>query len=178
MDDIKRNEILQLRKLIEKEKDPEQLSKLQRALNILVIHYENTVPCILWYLTRMNLFIQTQQQQTEQIKDKKKKIHREWKKQQEEQVAQGKKPFYLKKCKYRWDTSIWMLNDSLYYIMIVAMQRKMEYVEKYKELQGKNNLKKFMAKKLAKNAKKDHRFLPYQRRSANNNNNNHEEDNE
>ncbi len=42
----------------------------------------------------------------------------------------------------------------------------MEYVEKYKELKDKNKLDTFMAKKLAKNAKKDHRFLPYERRPS------------
>jgi hypothetical protein len=48
-------------------------------------------------------------------------------------------------------------------VIDLAMERKLEMVEKFKELKKENKLESFMAKRLAKNAKKDHRLLPSKR---------------
>jgi len=45
------------------------------------------------------IFFQDQQEQAEKQKDKRKDIEKEWKKKEQSQVQQGKKPFFLKKSK-------------------------------------------------------------------------------
>ena len=57
-------------------------------------------------------------------------------------VASGKKPYYLKK----------------------SEQRRLELVAKYEELKKAGRLDKFMEKRRKKNAAKDHRYVPSQRR--------------
>ena len=57
-------------------------------------------------------------------------------------VEAGKKPFYLKK----------------------SEQRKLELLAKYRELKERGGLDKFMEKRRKKNAAKDHRYVPSQRR--------------
>ncbi|KAJ0407967.1 hypothetical protein ATCC90586_001995 [Pythium insidiosum] len=65
------------------------------------------------------------------------------KREEREAVAQGKNPFYLKR------------ND----------KKKIELHAKFKDLQESGKLSKFMAKKRKKNASKDHRWLPTQRKA-------------
>ncbi len=73
------------------------------------------------------------------------KVKREWKKQEMEQVKQGKKPFYLKESEFK----------------------KLELVSKFNQLKDKNiSMDKFLEKRRKKNAAKDHRGMPYKRRSA------------
>lgn len=57
-------------------------------------------------------------------------------------VAEGKKPYYLKK----------------------SEQRRLELVSKFDELKKSGRLDKFMEKRRKKNAAKDHRYVPSQRR--------------
>ena len=57
-------------------------------------------------------------------------------------VEAGKKPYYLKK----------------------SEQRKLELLAKYRELKEGGGLDKFMEKRRKKNASKDHRYVPSQRR--------------
>jgi ribosomal RNA-processing protein 36 len=59
-------------------------------------------------------------------------------------VASGKKPYYLKK----------------------SEQRKMELLAKYQELKSGGGLERFMEKRRKRNAAKDHRYIPSQRREG------------
>jgi hypothetical protein len=47
-----------------------------------------------------------------------------------------------------------------------ADKRKVELVEKYKELKAAGKLDSFLAKRRKKNAAKDHRFIPYRRQGV------------
>lgn len=57
-------------------------------------------------------------------------------------MAQGKKPFFPKR----------------------SVRKEMELVEKFKELESKGKLDKYLAKRRKRNASKDHRLLPSERR--------------
>lgn len=61
---------------------------------------------------------------------------------EKEAVADGKKPFFLKK----------------------SEKRKRELVAKYEELKSSGRLDKYMEKRRKKNAAKDHRYVPSTRR--------------
>ena len=77
-------------------------------------------------------------------KASKTKVMKEVKAKEKELVAAGKKPYYLKK----------------------SEQRRLELLAKFNELKaaGGDKLEKFMEKRRKKNASKDHRFIPGQRR--------------
>ncbi|KAI8818546.1 uncharacterized protein EV422DRAFT_498750 [Fimicolochytrium jonesii] len=81
--------------------------------------------------------------QTRKAKEKRQEMLREWKKTERAAVAQGKKPWQLKKSDIK----------------------KMELVEKYKSMKEKD-IDKLLEKRRKKNAAKERRFLPYNRRSA------------
>ncbi|KND01739.1 uncharacterized protein SPPG_03532 [Spizellomyces punctatus DAOM BR117] len=89
-------------------------------------------------LTSMQSRLQTQKQ-----KDKRKEILRNWRKTEEDLVKLGKKPWQLKKSDIK----------------------KLELVEKYQSMKGKD-VDKLLEKRRKKNAAKERRFLPYKRRSA------------
>jgi len=122
VDELRSQEVQQLQHDISQERDPEQLERLKRALGI---------------LTQQNVAKQRQQQRQ--------KLKSQWKKQEAQKVALGRKPYYLKK----------------------SMEHQLEMVEKFKHLKESNKLETFMQKRVAKNAKKDHKFVPWQRRSGN-----------
>ncbi|CAG2217679.1 RRP36 [Mytilus edulis] len=66
--------------------------------------------------------IKDQQEQSEKQKDKRKTLEKEWKKKEQSQVKEGKKPFFLKKTDLR----------------------KLELAEKYKELQKSGKLENYL----------------------------------
>lgn len=74
------------------------------------------------------------------------KVLQEIKAKEKAEVAAGKKPYFLKK----------------------SEQRKLELLAKFNELKaaGGDKLEKFMEKRRKKNASKDHRFIPGQRREG------------
>lgn len=113
--DIKAREKEKIKKIMKKEKDPEKKGELQKLFN------------------RMD-----QQEQAEKQKDKRKDIEKEWKKHEQSQVQQGKKPFFLKKTDLR----------------------KLELAEKYKELQKSGKLETYLSKKRKKTAQKEKKKLP------------------
>lgn len=55
---------------------------------------------------------------------------------------------------------------TFFYLFPAADKRKVELVEKYKELKAAGKLDSFLAKRRKKNAAKDHRFIPYRRQGA------------
>lgn len=77
----------------------------------------------------------------ERTRRKKEELEKGWKTSEKKAVAEGKKPFYLKK----------------------SEKRKRELVAKYEELKSSGRLEKYMAKRRRKNASKDHRYLPGRR---------------
>eukprot|EP01118_Nematostelium_gracile_P018171 TRINITY_DN7999_c0_g1_i1.p1 TRINITY_DN7999_c0_g1~~TRINITY_DN7999_c0_g1_i1.p1 ORF type:complete len:278 (+),score=107.59 TRINITY_DN7999_c0_g1_i1:40-834(+) len=93
--------------------------------------------------TQKAIAIMTQQMSAEKRKESKQKFKSEMRKKEQEAVAKGKKPFYLKK----------------------SAERKAEMVEKFKQLKKDNRLDSYMATRMARNAKKDHRMLPTKRRN-------------
>jgi len=83
----------------------------------------------------------------QQLEDKKRReikrtLKSSWKKKEASLVERGKNPFFLKK----------------------SMERQLLMLEKYKELKSSNKLDKYLAKKMAKNAKKDRVYTPFRRR--------------
>ncbi|KAJ3160711.1 hypothetical protein HDU86_000470 [Geranomyces michiganensis] len=85
----------------------------------------------------------TSRMQARKTKDKRKALLKDWKKKEAALVQQGKKPWQLKSSDIK----------------------KMELVEKYKSMKGKD-VEKLLEKRRKKNATKERRFLPYARRSA------------
>eukprot|EP00798_Chlamydomonas_sp_ICE-L_P000676 gene676-2107_t len=79
---------------------------------------------------------------SENLREKRSNVLKDIKTKERGEVAKGKKPYFLKK----------------------SEQKKMELVAQYKELSQKGGLEKFMEKRMKKNAAKDHRYVPSQRR--------------
>ncbi|KAI9248854.1 hypothetical protein BDA99DRAFT_524618 [Phascolomyces articulosus] len=79
---------------------------------------------------------------TEKQTKRKQQLLRERKKAEAELVKQGKKPYFLKR----------------------SEERKLELMDKYQQL-GEKNMDKILAKRRKKNAAKDHRRVPFKRRS-------------
>ncbi|KAI9001699.1 hypothetical protein BC832DRAFT_533294 [Gaertneriomyces semiglobifer] len=118
--DYQKDEIEMLKKQIVSEKGEAEKEKLQKTLKSM----------------------QSRIQQRER-EDKRKEIVKKWRKNEEELVAQGKKPWQLKK----------------------SDVKKLELVERYESMK-KKDLNKFLEKRRQKNAAKEKRFMPYARRSA------------
>jgi len=119
LDELKNKEIEDLRKQLKREKEPEEQTKINKAISIL-----------------------TQRMAAEKRKEEHDSLRSTLRKTERNAIAKGKKPYYLKK----------------------SMERKQEMVEKFNQLKKENKLESFMAKRLAKNAKKDHRLLPKKRK--------------
>ncbi|KAJ3182902.1 rRNA biogenesis protein rrp36 [Gaertneriomyces sp. JEL0708] len=118
--DYQKDEIEMLKKQIVSEKGETEKEKLQKTLK------------------SMQSRIQERERQ-----DKRKEIVKKWRKNEKELVAQGKKPWQLKK----------------------SDVKKLELVERYESMK-KKDLNKFLEKRRQKNAAKEKRFMPYARRSA------------
>lgn len=87
--------------------------------------------------------IKSRQEMKERQRDQAvKKRLSELKKIERQKVAQGKKPFFLKE----------------------SVKKDIALEERYDELKKEGKLQKFLVKKRKKNANKDHRWLPYERR--------------
>ncbi|XP_064601944.1 ribosomal RNA processing protein 36 homolog [Liolophura sinensis] len=114
IEDVKERERQKLKKQLNKAKDAEAKAKIKSLLN------------------RMG-----QQQQAEEAKAKKAEKEKEWNKREKELVAQGKKPFFLKK----------------------SDKRKLELAEKYRELKKSGKLEKYLSKKRKKNSQKERRKM-------------------
>ncbi|KAI9199608.1 uncharacterized protein BJ171DRAFT_427564, partial [Polychytrium aggregatum] len=82
-------------------------------------------------------------QKSKERDDDRKKLKSEWKKSELDMVKRGKKPFFLKK----------------------ADAKKLELVSKFKNMSPKE-VDKVLEKRRKRNAAKEHRFMPYERRSA------------
>src|SRR5690349_18134317 len=74
IDEIQQQELIQLKKRADKEKDPEEKNRIQRT----IIRTQSTIA-------------------TKKLEETKKRIKRQRKKAEIDLVKQGKKPFYLKK---------------------------------------------------------------------------------
>mmetsp|Transcript_19406 Transcript_19406/g.23202 ORF Transcript_19406/g.23202 Transcript_19406/m.23202 type:complete len:211 (+) Transcript_19406:368-1000(+) len=72
------------------------------------------------------------------------KVEKSISKQRRDAVKAGSKPFYQKK----------------------GDKRKSDLIQKYQELKANGKLDKFLAKRRKKNASKDHKLMPHQRREA------------
>ncbi|KAI8910613.1 hypothetical protein DFJ77DRAFT_483952 [Powellomyces hirtus] len=94
-------------------------------------------------ILQQTLTSMTSRMQARKNKDKRKELIKEWKKKESALVQQGKKPWQLKQSDIK----------------------KMELVEKYKSMKGKD-VEKLLEKRRKKNATKERRFMPYNRRSA------------
>ncbi|TPX55059.1 hypothetical protein PhCBS80983_g05633 [Powellomyces hirtus] len=94
-------------------------------------------------ILQQTLTSMTSRMQARKNKDKRKELVKEWKKKESALVQQGKKPWQLKQSDIK----------------------KMELVEKYKSMKGKD-VEKLLEKRRKKNATKERRFMPYNRRSA------------
>ncbi|KAJ3280092.1 hypothetical protein HK104_000911 [Borealophlyctis nickersoniae] len=92
---------------------------------------------------RRALTSMTSRKYTRERKEQRASIVRDWKKKQAERVKEGKAPRYLK-------------NSDI---------KKLELVERYQAL-GEKGVEKVLEKKRKKNAAKEHRHVPYKRRSA------------
>jgi len=86
----------------------------------------------------------TQQVKEEQMRRRKETAEKEAKAKERAAVAEGKRPFYLKK----------------------SEKRRQELLAKYDELKATGQLEKYMEKRRKKNASKDHRLLPSRRPMA------------
>eukprot|EP00455_Lapot_gusevi_P005975 TRINITY_DN12557_c0_g1_i1.p1 TRINITY_DN12557_c0_g1~~TRINITY_DN12557_c0_g1_i1.p1 ORF type:complete len:262 (-),score=68.07 TRINITY_DN12557_c0_g1_i1:18-737(-) len=87
-----------------------------------------------------------QQQELKKVQraDQMRKRMEEWKKAEREKVKQGKQPYFLKK----------------------SVAKQLAIVDQYEELKKQGKLESYMAKRRKKNAAKDHRYIPYQRREV------------
>ncbi len=82
---------------------------------------------------------------TRETKEKQEAVRRDWKKQEIKRVSEGKKPYYLKEGDYK----------------------KLELVQRYEEIKERGgSVEKFLEKRRKKNAAREHRLMPYERRSA------------
>ncbi|KAJ1984985.1 rRNA biogenesis protein rrp36 [Dimargaris verticillata] len=93
---------------------------------------------------KRTLSVMASQRNTEEQKAKRKQIIREHRKTEMEHIEKGKQPYYLKK----------------------ADIKQVELAEKFKDIKDPQRLEKVMERRRKRNAAKDHRSLPYQRRSA------------
>ncbi|GAX84324.1 hypothetical protein CEUSTIGMA_g11746.t1 [Chlamydomonas eustigma] len=119
-DEVMQEERKGLKEKLKKEKNPKFKARIQAQLTKL----EQTL-------------------REEQSRRKRRKIVEEVKASEKKAVAEGKKPFYIKK----------------------SEQRKLELLAQYQELKDTGGLDKFMEKRRRKNASKDHRYVPSQRRN-------------
>lgn len=95
------------------------------------------------------------------------------KREEREAVASGKNPFYLKvrPCVCVSFEAVDALADTdvasvvAYALVQRKDKKKLELQTKFQDLQESGKLSKFMAKKRKKNASKDHRWLPTQRKT-------------
>lgn len=71
--------------------------------------------------------------------DKRKELEKKIRKRERDQIASGKKPYFMKK----------------------SMLREEELKEKYKELEEQGQLNKYMSKRRKKNSSKDRKALPW-----------------
>ena len=71
--------------------------------------------------------------------DKRKQLEKNIRKREREQIASGKKPYFMKK----------------------SMLRREELKQKYDELEKKGQLNKYMSKRRKKNSSKDKKALPW-----------------
>ena len=83
----------------------------------------------------------TQDIKTEQARRRRAGVQEDAKSKERAAVAEGKKPFYLKK----------------------SEKKRQELVSKYEELKSTGQLEKYMEKRRKRNAAKDHRYLPARR---------------
>lgn len=81
--------------------------------------------------------------QAERERERQERV-REFKRRERELVKQGKKPFYLKK----------------------SDERKLHLIADYEDLKKKGKLEKVIEKRRQRQASKDHRLMPHDRRDA------------
>ncbi|KAJ1982800.1 rRNA biogenesis protein rrp36 [Dimargaris xerosporica] len=93
---------------------------------------------------KRTLSVMASQRNAEEQKAKRKQIIREHRKSEMVQIEKGKQPYYLKK----------------------ADIKQIELADKFNGIQDPRRLEKVMERRRKRNAAKDHRSLPYQRRSA------------
>jgi ribosomal RNA-processing protein 36 len=86
----------------------------------------------------------TQQLRNEEQRQKKEAREQSVKAKEREAVKDGKRPFFLKK----------------------SDKKKLELLDRYKELKDSGKLEAYMAKRRKKNAAKDHRYVPYRRNAG------------
>lgn len=115
LSDIKLREKQKLLKALKKEKDEMKRTKLQQLL------------------TRI-----TQQEKAEREKEQRQHKEREIKKKERELIAEGKKPYFLKK----------------------SEKRKLELADKFKHLEESGKVDNYLAKRKKRNMKKDKKSLP------------------
>ncbi|RKO90042.1 hypothetical protein BDK51DRAFT_43537 [Blyttiomyces helicus] len=126
-----------LKQQIVKEKDPDEKEKMQRLLTSM-----------------------TSRAQTRKATEKRRELVRGWKKSEAELVKKGKKPFFLKKGKVFLRVRVGLRIDHGF-----GDVKRLELVEKFKQL-GEKDIDKALQKRRKKNASREHRFMPYKRRSA------------
>ncbi|CAG8516257.1 2700_t:CDS:2 [Paraglomus occultum] len=158
INEYKEIEIKELQELLRKERDPEEIEKLSRLLDKMREKEKcdqegeegfacDTSQSTLNMTIHIRSFVVAMQSRatTENNLRRKNQLKREHKKAELQRVAQGKKPFYLKR----------------------SEEKKLELVETYNKL--KNNpkkLEKVIEKRRKKNAAKEHKRIPFKRQKT------------
>ncbi|RUS32087.1 hypothetical protein BC938DRAFT_476321 [Jimgerdemannia flammicorona] len=142
LDGYKSSELSMLREQIRKEKNAEEKTKLQELLTRMVGYYTS----LFWGKAMDCTTLRNWQSRDSTLKIQKHKLElkRERKKVEMEFVKKGKKPFFLKK----------------------SDEKKLELIQKFESLKGTKNFDKILEKKRKRNAAKEHRHVPYKRRSG------------
>ncbi|KAJ9071104.1 rRNA biogenesis protein rrp36 [Entomophthora muscae] len=118
VEDVKKQELEDLKHTIKKTKDASAAKNLQNKLDR--------------ELTRMR---------SEKDTEARAALKRKVKKEEQELIKKGKKPFYLKK----------------------SALRQIELTEKFNEAKGKSNFDKVLEKRRKRNATKEHKLVPFKR---------------
>ncbi|KAK1931902.1 Ribosomal RNA processing protein 36 [Phytophthora citrophthora] len=143
LDDYKQRELQELKQQLKKTKNVTKKDELKVSIlrNILLDDVLECTDFGLYFV--QHEIAQRQQELTEKKKQEKiKSALTKRKREEREAVASGKGAFYLKR----------------------KDKKKLELQAKFQDLQETGRLSKFMAKKRKKNASKDHRWLPTQRK--------------
>ena len=112
--------------------------------------------------------LQESQKDTEQTQEERRAREKEHKTAERQLQKDGKKPFFLKKCKLATVGLLSLLPHIplccvLYTNNSLAVRKQLELAEKYKQLKRRGRLEKYLAKKRRRNAQRDRRQLPFKR---------------
>ena len=101
---------------------------------------------------------QSNKEKSTALKDEAEAKRRAEKKERVQKMAEGKRPYYMKKCKFYHCLSL--VNPVIIIIFdFTATKKYLDLAEKYDELKAKGKIETYLKKKRAKNASRDKKLL-------------------